>query len=106
MMRVLMIATVLMCANAGYAGTADCTMLESKLTSTDGYVGDVFGYSVAIDGDVAVIGAYGDDGYSGSASIYERQAAAPGNRSPNSRRMMGLRTTGSAPPSPPRMGRR
>ena len=74
MMRVLMIATVLMCANAGYAGTADCTMLESKLTSTDGYVGDVFGYSVAIDGDVAVIGAYGDDGYSGSASIYERQA--------------------------------
>ncbi|MCP4837780.1 MAG: hypothetical protein GY894_00255, partial [Planctomycetes bacterium] len=73
MMRVLMIATVLMCANAGYAGTADCTMLESKLTSTDGGWGDVFGYSVAIDGDVTVIGAYGDHSYSGSASIYEQQ---------------------------------
>ena len=37
--------------------------------------GDVFGYSVSIDGDTAVIGAYGDDdngSYSGSAYVYVR----------------------------------
>ena len=33
----------------------------SKLTASDGLRGDEFGYSVAVDGDTAVIGAYQDD---------------------------------------------
>ncbi len=46
---------------------------ETKLTASDGSANDFYGYSVAIDGDVAVVGAYGDvdgDFYSGSAYIY------------------------------------
>jgi len=43
-----------------------------KLTASDGAAEDRFGYSVSIDGDTAVIGAYGDDGYTGSAYVYAR----------------------------------
>ena len=34
---------------------------QSKLTATDGLVGDLFGYSVAVDGNTAVIGAHKTD---------------------------------------------
>jgi len=40
---------------------------EQKLTATDGEANDGFGYSVSVSGDVAVIGAIGDD--AGSAYI-------------------------------------
>ena len=46
---------------------------ETKLLASDGASADYFGYSVAIDGNVAVAGAYGDDdnGYrSGSAYVF------------------------------------
>ena len=46
-----------------------------KITPNDGDEGDYFGYSVSIDGDTAVIGAWGDDmgtmGRQGAAYIYE-----------------------------------
>ena len=49
---------------------------QAKLNATDGAAGDLFGYSVAIDGDTAVIGAHGDDylptSYSGSAYVFTR----------------------------------
>jgi len=48
---------------------------QQKLTASDGAQGDVFGASVSIDGDTAVIGAYGDDdngSYSGSTYVYVR----------------------------------
>ena len=35
---------------------------QAKLTAGDGAVNDQFGYSVALSGDTALIGAYGDDG--------------------------------------------
>jgi hypothetical protein len=41
------------------------------LTASDGEAGDYFGSSVSIDGSFAIIGAYGDDNYSGSAYILE-----------------------------------
>jgi hypothetical protein len=44
-----------------------------KLVAEDGAAGDYFGYSVAIDGNYAIVGAYqdGDNGsYSGSAYIF------------------------------------
>jgi hypothetical protein len=34
---------------------------QQTLTASDGADGDNFGWSIAISGDAAVIGAYGDD---------------------------------------------
>ena len=48
---------------------------QQKLTASDGASSDDFGLSVSIDGDTAVIGAYGDDdngSNSGSAYVYVR----------------------------------
>ncbi len=49
---------------------------EAKITAPDGAAGDFFGYSVSINGDFAIIGAYGDDiggnGNQGSAYIFKR----------------------------------
>ena len=47
---------------------------EVKITASDGAANDLFGGSVAISGDLAVVGANGDDdagSYSGSAYIYD-----------------------------------
>jgi hypothetical protein len=48
---------------------------RAKLLASDGQSGDLFGCSVAIDGDTVVIGALGDDGSttgSGSAYVFVR----------------------------------
>ncbi len=48
---------------------------QRKLTASDGWVGDIFGRSVAISGETAVVGAYGDDIYyadQGSAYVFVR----------------------------------
>ena len=48
-----------------------------KLTASDGLRGDEFGYSVAVDGNTAVVGAYRDDnnsGDSGSAYVFTRSS--------------------------------
>ena len=45
---------------------------EDKLTSSDGTAGDNFGYSASIDGDYALIGAFGDDSNKGSAYAFKR----------------------------------
>uniref|UniRef100_UPI0040574A2F FG-GAP repeat protein n=1 Tax=Candidatus Electronema sp. TaxID=2698783 RepID=UPI0040574A2F len=50
---------------------------QTKLTAADGTVLDEFGSSVAMSGDTAVIGAYGDDdkgSWSGSAYVFVRAA--------------------------------
>jgi hypothetical protein len=61
-----------------YEQQADGTWQQvAKLTADDGASDDEFGYSVDIDGDVAVIGAIADDdngAYSGSVYVYEQQA--------------------------------
>ena len=54
----------------GWATTSTAT----KLTASDGAAGDLFGNSVAVDGDTIVVGAHGDDDNgttSGSAYVYE-----------------------------------
>lgn len=47
---------------------------DTKLLASDGTTNDVFGWSVAIDGDIAVVGAYADDGagfpFAGSTYVY------------------------------------
>ncbi len=57
---------------------ADVWTLQAKLTAADDASGDRFGWSVALDGDTAVIGAHTDNGKgsgSGAAYIYTRNAA-------------------------------
>jgi cysteine-rich repeat protein len=64
--------------NAG--GVADGWGQVRKLTAADSAAGDVFGWSVAIDGDTLVVGAYGDDdagSFSGSAYVFERNGHGP-----------------------------
>jgi hypothetical protein len=43
---------------------------QLKLNASDGTAEDRFGWSVSISGDYAVVGAIGDNSYSGSAYIY------------------------------------
>ncbi|MFA5251670.1 MAG: FG-GAP repeat protein [Phycisphaerae bacterium] len=45
---------------------------QTKLTASDGAAYDLFGCSVGISGDYAIIGAYRDDTYRGSAYIFKR----------------------------------
>jgi hypothetical protein len=48
---------------------------QTKLLASDGAAGDVFGCSVAISGDFAIVGAFGDDDKgsdSGSAYIFNK----------------------------------
>ncbi|OQX02531.1 MAG: hypothetical protein BWK80_57685, partial [Desulfobacteraceae bacterium IS3] len=47
---------------------------QAKLTATDGAAEDYFGWSVSISGDYALVGAYLDDGASGSAYIFRRNS--------------------------------
>ena len=47
----------------------------ARLTASDAAAGDVFGWSVTLSGDHAIVGAYGDSAsgtYSGSAYLFER----------------------------------
>jgi cyclophilin family peptidyl-prolyl cis-trans isomerase len=44
---------------------------QEKLTASDGAAGDYFGGSVSISANHAIIGAPGDDNYTGSAYIFE-----------------------------------
>jgi hypothetical protein len=56
-------------------GGADAWGQVAKLTASDGASIDYFGYSVSINGNTAVVGAYGDDdngSESGSAYIFSR----------------------------------
>ena len=51
---------------------------QEKLRADDGALGDIFGYSVAIDGDTAIIAARGDDdkgSNSGSAYVFVRSGS-------------------------------
>jgi hypothetical protein len=48
--------------------------VETKLTASDGADLDEFGSSVAVSGDRIVVGAGGDDEYSGAVYVFERDA--------------------------------
>ena len=61
---------------AGLSGE-DKAKLTAKLTASDGEAGDSFGYSVAVDGDSVLVGAYRDDDGvvdSGSAYVFSRDS--------------------------------
>jgi hypothetical protein len=63
-------------------GGADSWGEVVKLTASDAAAGDLYGYSVAIDGDYAVVGAYSEDGTGtdcGAAYIYWRNQGGADN---------------------------
>jgi hypothetical protein len=45
---------------------------QAKLTAADAANGDEFGYSVALEGDTAVVGAYSKSAYRGAAYVFTR----------------------------------
>ena len=64
---------------APFAAGALTPIEVAKLVASDGAAGDYFGYSVAVDGDTALIGAYGDDNNgsnSGSAYVFIRSGGS------------------------------
>jgi len=68
-------------AGAAYVFVRDgATFVErQRLVASDGAPSDVFGRAVALDGDIAVIGAPGDDGAgesSGAAYVFSRSGTA------------------------------
>jgi len=54
---------------------SDVIVGNVKLTASDGRAGDLFGCSVSVSGDYAIVGAYGDDGKRGSAYVFKREGA-------------------------------
>ncbi|MDM8542978.1 choice-of-anchor D domain-containing protein [Desulfococcaceae bacterium HSG9] len=69
-------------SHARYPVTVDPWIQTVKLTASDAATGDYFGYSVAVSGDTAVVGAYQDDDGgidSGSAYVFERDNGGADN---------------------------
>ncbi len=63
-------------------GGADNWGQVKKITASDGAANDLFGNSVALSGDTALVGAYHDNdngSHSGSAYIFERDQGGAGN---------------------------
>ncbi len=63
--------------------SGDAWSQQEKLIATDGSAGDNFGWSVSINGDTAVVGAYGDDisgADQGSAYVFVRTGTAWGQQ--------------------------
>ncbi len=60
-------------------GGADNWGEAAKLTASDGAAYDEFGRSVALSGDAALVGAYGDEGFIGSAYLFERNNGGADN---------------------------
>ncbi len=54
--------------------TANNWTEKNKIVASDRAENDYFGQSVAIDGNYAIVGAYGDDNYTGSAYIFKKDA--------------------------------
>jgi hypothetical protein len=49
---------------------------QQRLTADDGAAGDDFGWSVALSGDTALIGAFGAHAYQGSAYVFARSGTS------------------------------
>ena len=72
------IVEITLCVFDGECETCDTIEInivpptEIKLTASDASVGEFYGLSVAIDGDIAVTGARGGGNFTGSSYVYER----------------------------------
>lgn len=59
-----------------FVRTATGWEVEAELAAPDAGTGDNFGWSVALNGDRVVVGAYGRDGGKGAAYVFDRVASA------------------------------
>lgn len=90
-LTVLALSIVALPASAALPATE-----TQKLVALDGGVGERFGQSVAVDGDVAIIGAELDDDNgtaSGSAYVFTRMLRVSGAKQPSCWPMMAHRLT-------------
>ncbi len=55
-----------------FTRTENSWTMQQELLPSDGETGDLFGSSVSLDGDIALIGSPGDDDYTGSVYIFRR----------------------------------
>ncbi len=58
-----------------YKRSGDSWVEDQKLVGSDAEAGDYFGSSVAIDGNYAIVGAYGDDNNTGSVYVYNNSGS-------------------------------
>ena len=58
-----------------HRGASGAWTREAKLTASDAAEGDQFGWSVAISGDTAIVGAFRDENSVGAAYVFRRDAA-------------------------------
>lgn len=59
-----------------FVRTAGSWSQQQKLTASDGAQGDWFGYSVAVSGDTAVVGAFGQGFFHGEAYVFVRNGTS------------------------------
>ena len=59
-----------------FAGSGGVWTQQAALSSTDGAAGDAFGFSVSVNGDTAVVGAYAKSNNQGAAYVFVRSAGA------------------------------
>lgn len=59
-----------------FTGSGSALAEEQKLVASDGAEGDSFGWSVALDGDRALFGAYGVESYRGAAYVFVRNGSS------------------------------
>ena len=71
---------------------------QAKLTASDGAAGDYFGSSVSISANHAIVGAAGDDDYTGSAYIFEYNDGNWTQQAKLTAYLMTMPKTGSASP--------
>ena len=71
-LRLLLLLALLVCLGAAFPQRLQAQTEVAKLLSSDIQADDLFGYSVAISGDRAIVGAQGDGLFAGAAYIFER----------------------------------
>ena len=58
-----------------FVRTSNVWNQQAKITGKDLTTGDLFGYSVALDGDLAIVGAHGTNQGAGAAFVFARENA-------------------------------
>jgi outer membrane protein assembly factor BamB len=71
----VVIVVIVVCLAVAWPAQADWQEPD-KLTASDGMSGDIFGCSVSVSGDYAIVGAFYDNGYTGSAYIFKRDGTS------------------------------
>jgi hypothetical protein len=66
----LFLISVLLAGEISIPAASAATLQQAKLTAPDALAGDDFGYSVAVNGNTALVGAFGKADFTGAAYVY------------------------------------